>query len=78
MNFIYLMRYATIPFAKIATATALTTIRARSFQIIATHSQPPRPINCKNIFHGYRLFVVAIMAKIRTIDDTHFNHHEKG
>jgi hypothetical protein len=67
-----------MPFIKMATATALTTIRARSFQIIDTQSQPEIPMNCKNIFHGYRLFVVAIIAKIRTIDAAHFNHHEKG
>jgi len=65
--------YATIPLANIATAIALMTIRALSFQIIATTNQPPTPRNWNIIFQGYRLFVVAIIPKIRMIDDTHFH-----
>ena len=69
--------YATIPLENIATAIALMTIRALSFHIIDTTNQPPTPRNCNIIFQGYRLFVVAIIPKIRMIDDTHFNHHER-
>ena len=67
-----------IPFRNIATATALTIMRALSFQITEPHNQPKPPKNCRNIFQGYISLVVAIIANINTIDDIHFNHHENG
>jgi len=61
-----------------ATATAFTTMSALSFQTIDTHNQPATPIHCKIIFIGYRSFVVAIIAKINTIDDIHLTYHTRG
>jgi hypothetical protein len=59
----------------IATATAFTTINARSFHLIETHNQPAHPRNCRNIFQGYKSFVVAIIARTIMIDDTHLTYH---
>jgi len=53
-------------------------MRALSFQRIDTHNHPRTPIHCRNIFQGYRSFVVAIIAKINTIDEIHFNHHDRA
>ena len=61
-----------------ATATALTTMSALSFQIMATHNHPATPIPCRIIFIGYRLFVVAIIAKTSTIELPHFTYQLKG
>jgi len=68
----------TIPLIKIAHATAFIIINARSFQTIATHNQPATPTNCNIIFQGYKLFVVAIIAKTSTMEDTHLIHHVGG
>ncbi|SVA90042.1 uncharacterized protein METZ01_LOCUS142896 [marine metagenome] len=68
----------TIPLIKIAHATAFIIINARSFQTIATHNQPATPRNWRNIFQGYKLFVVAIIAKTIIMEAIHLIHHVGG
>jgi hypothetical protein len=59
----------------IAQATEFTIINALSFHIIETHNHPKQPKNCKNILYGNRLFVVAIIAITRIIDEAHLIYH---
>jgi len=40
----YITKYATTPFANIASATEFRTIKERSFHSTATHNQPVMPI----------------------------------
>ena len=68
----------TMPLINIAQATAFITISALSFHTIETHNQPATPRNCKNIFIGYKSFVVAIIANTSIIDAIHFTHHVGG
>jgi hypothetical protein len=67
-----------MPFKKIAGATELTIIKALSFHTIDTVSQPAHPRACRNIFHGYVLLVVRIIAQIKTMDDPHLMYQTIG